>query len=226
MGTSVTVIRASEGEKLDSSTRDLFESFLGKHNVQTKLNPDQELESLTVPTKKLRGTIAEGDSSFRRALRGLPLELQDIVSKRRNVEIGTVMSSPVYVQEAKASGAIVRTEPSAGSLANSIDAFRDKLEDWGQVKIPAAILLLLAGGTLYGAWRLARVAEETFTEQARLLSEAAESEAGLERAVRARSGLSVPQVAEDPQEEVAPETQPDNESAHSSSAPPRSPGED
>lgn len=149
------------------------------------------VESISLPREKFLKAL-KSDSTLRAIVRTSETEVQEVFVKP--LGLGEKMDAPVFVQHAK-TVAISKRDGTSIPLGNSIGRVREFLEEWGQVKIPAIILLMLAGGTLYGAWRLSRVANDLAEDYANQISAAAESEAGLERAIQARSGRRQQQVA-------------------------------
>lgn len=160
----------------------------------------QDINSLTVPRRPLREAIL-ADTLFRRTLRNTDLEFQDIFAGRRRVGQSDSMSAAAYIKDTKSIG--IRTpHGSVIKLGGSPEGLRASMEDWAQVRIPAAILVLIAGGTLYGTWRLGTYAAAVIDEYSQSLAEAATSDEGLDRAVANRSGLNKYQKSSDKSGEV------------------------
>ncbi|MCB0353875.1 MAG: hypothetical protein KDD64_10135, partial [Bdellovibrionales bacterium] len=182
-----TVIRPTSSQVLDSSIVYLVESKIARSKIQRRFDTEGQLVSISVPRADLRNAINDkSDPSFRRALRNTNTELQDIEARRRGVSFGDVMSASVYVEDSKSVGLAMKRR--RGEVTGkSLETLRYKLEDWAEVKIPAAVLLLILGGTGYGLYRLWEVSSSIVNDYSEILEEAASSPEGLDRALERHS---------------------------------------
>ena len=178
-----TILTSTNEQGIDRDIVAHFRETFGTKSVEVK-SKGETIESLTLPRDNFRRELKK-DSSLRAIVRASETRIQDVHVKP--LSLGEVMDAKVYVKDAKAVGASKR-DGSAVSLSDSISRLHDVLSEWGQVKIPALILLLLAGGTLYGAYRLGKVAMDMGEDYANQVREASESDKGLERVLRARAG--------------------------------------
>lgn len=201
-----TVIRPTSSQVLDSSIVYLVESKIARSKIQRRFDTEGQLVSISVPRADLRNAINDkSDPSFRRALRNTNTELQDIEARRRGVSFGDVMSASVYVEDSKSVGLAMKRR--RGEVTGkSLETLRYKLEDWAEVKIPAAVLLLILGGTGYGLYRLWEVSSSIVNDYSEILEEAASSPEGLDRALERHSA-----TARNRERELAPATEKDKE---------------
>ncbi len=180
-----TIFSALSGPTIDRDDAKLIKDLLAPIPVKVTATPDNDIRSLTVPRTKFREKILS-DSSFRRALRNLPFKLQDVHA--RTMELGDSVVPEVYVKDTKYNKLSHSTGKSLVSLDVKMRWLEEALGDWGYVRIPAIILLTIVGFVGYGAYRLATFAGKVVTEYSEATAAATTSDAGLERAVQARSG--------------------------------------
>ncbi|WKZ56675.1 MAG: hypothetical protein QY326_08070 [Bdellovibrionota bacterium] len=171
---SETVITAPEsGEKLPPELITFFKVHVGNHAVKPHGEDPDGAKSIAVPTRKLRETIL-ADTPFRRALRDSNLRLQDIQARWGRVHIGDVMYASGYVKETKTVGVSPRSERND---ALALTGLKEKLEDLAD-RMPLAVIVLIAGGTVYMAWRLGDAASRLGIRYAERISAAAGDAAG------------------------------------------------
>lgn len=133
------------------------------------------------------------ERSVRTAFRTLPIQVQDI--QARTAKLSAPMAAAAYVKDTKYSKLAFSSSESLIPFSVQIRAIEDWAGEWGYVRIPAIILLSLAGGVCWGAWKLATYSSRLLEDQNQMLVDAASSEKGLDRAVKARSGsAALPQT--------------------------------
>ena len=200
-----TILTATKEQGIDRDIVEYMQETFGAKAVSITTK-GETIQSLSVPRDNFRRGLKK-DSNLRAVVRASETRIQDVHVKP--LTLGEVMDAKVYVKVAKAVGASKR-DGSGMSLSDPIARLHDILSDWGQVKIPALVLLLIAGGTLYGAYRLAKVATDMGEDYATQLKDASTSDKGLDRAIRARSGgqmnpsaqpVEAPKIADKPQPE-------------------------
>jgi len=175
-------------EAISKDEVEFLGSALPRDLLQIRKNAAGSISSLAVPTKALRKSILN-DKGLRDFLRGADLEIQDLEVKRGRTHMGQLMMGRVYVKDTKAVG--LRGGISGGNpLADSLESLKAHLEDGAEVKTPAAVILLIAGGTIYGAFRLGNVVVRMGTDYAETLEAASTDQEGLDQAVNSRSGFS------------------------------------
>lgn len=179
------------GPTIDREDAVILKELLKPIDAKTRKSAEQEIESLTVPRTDLRKRILD-DADFRRALRNMPIKISDLSA--RKMELTDPVSADVYIKDTKYSGL---KHTGGGKSLVPFDIRMRALEnwagDWGYVKIPAAIMILIAGGLLYSAYRLATYAGKIISDYGDATAAAIASDAGLEKAIKARSGMQPPQ---------------------------------
>ncbi|MBN8547914.1 MAG: hypothetical protein J0M12_01220 [Deltaproteobacteria bacterium] len=184
-----TILSSSAEDGIDRSVVSLMQEKFGARSVSITTK-GESIQTLTVPRSEFRRALQK-DSTLRAIVRASATNIQDVHVKP--LSLGEVMEAKVYVKDAKAVGAS-RRDGSNIALGDSIARLHETLSEWGQIRIPALVLLLIAGGTLYGAYRLAKVATDMGQDYAKQLGDASASEVGLERAIKARSGRRPPET--------------------------------
>lgn len=167
----------------------LRSSFPSRHRSE-RLDPEKGVVSICVDRKHLRAKILK-DETFRRTFRALPLEVQDMYMRRGWLfwgkgGLGEPMTARLYVSDTKAFGNR-RGNLLGSTLSNSLRGLQDRFEslaNWAQGIIIVGTISAIVGTLGY----LAVTARKILTDYSDTLAKAAESEAGLERAIRARSG--------------------------------------
>jgi hypothetical protein len=174
------------GPTIDRDDAAILKELLKPIDAKTRKGPEQEIQSLTVPRTDLRKRILD-DVDFRRALRNMPFKISDLSA--RKMELTDPVSADVYIKDTKYNGLKHTGGESLIPFDIRMRALENWAGDWGYVKIPAAILVLIAGGMLYCAYRLAMHASKVISDYSDATAAAIQSDAGLEKAIKARSGM-------------------------------------
>lgn len=181
----ISVLSAIKGPTIDRSDVDLIKGLLEPLPVRETLNDDLGIRSLSVPRTKLREMLLR-ERSVRTAFRTLPIQVQDIQATA--AKLAAPMAAAAYVKDTKYNKLAFSSSESLIPFSVQMRAIEDWAGDWGYVRIPAIILISIAAGVCWGAWKLATYSSRLLEDQNQMLVDAASSEKGLDRAVKARSG--------------------------------------
>jgi len=181
-----SIITRQDGQPMNEAELSLLTARLPEKSVCQRSNKENQIDSLSVPTKTFRRAILT-NSDFRHAVRRSDLEITDISIKGGLVDMSQALNGASYVKTTKAVGLRGGTG-SVVPLADSIEALQARLEDWAQIKIPAAVLILIAGGTIYGAYKLGNAVVKIGTSYAETLERASSGEEGLKSVLEEKAG--------------------------------------
>ena len=181
----ITILTSSRGPAIDRADADMLAGLLEPISVKETTTSEGDLKSLTVPRTDFRKRLL-ADKNFRRTFRNLPMFAQDI--RARDAKCSEKLLADSYVADTKSYKLAFNAPRSLIPNQFSISGIREWAEEWGQVRIPALLLVGIAGALFWSAWRLGSHAIKLFEEQNQLLVDAASTDAGLERAIRARAG--------------------------------------
>jgi hypothetical protein len=181
-----TLIKNSSGARLEPYLDEFLRSHLPPRDVQASRTPEGDLQSLCVPRTMLRQQIIK-DPDFRRTFRTLEVQVQDFDKKGRP---GDLLKAKEYVADTQAIG-VGKASAVPKPLKDSIRSMQEWLDSLGTV-MKFGVIGLMIGIPLYAAFKTARFAAKVVDEYAEATAAAIETDAGLERAIRARSGQPPP----------------------------------
>jgi hypothetical protein len=181
---------AGQQKALDPSVSEFLEHEFAS-NIRATKTPEGETASLSLPRTSFRLALRDSHD-LRELVRKGGLVVQEVSSKGilfKRLETSDVVAGAVYVKDVKRVGARGSGIGRAQALQDSIEVWGERLRDWAEIKIPAAILLAMLGGILWGAYRLKQIAEDKFGEHAKDTARMLEGDKGLEAVVQKRSGI-------------------------------------
>jgi hypothetical protein len=188
---SMVVLRSAGAEKvLDPSVAEFLQHEFAK-NIRATKSPEGGISSLSLPRATFRVALRDSHD-LRELIRKGALVVQEVNSKGilfKRLETSDSVSGSVYVKDVKRVGVRKSGIGRGQALHDSIEVWGERLKDWAEIKIPAAILLTMLGGVLWGAYRLKQIAEDKFGEHAKDTARMIESDKGLEAVVQKRSGV-------------------------------------
>jgi len=187
------IITSSGDEKnVSSQLVDILKEKLGTGNVETtpKQKPPFNSVCVTMPHFSVR---VNESYTLRQVIYDSDIDITVIKSKKRlfggaKIQRASPVSGKVFVKQSISVGTSDLVENQSRNWSEFLDAFKEKLEDWGQIKMPFALLLLIGGMTLFIGYKIKQGIAPAIQDYSDSTKRAIESKEGLQKLIDKRSG--------------------------------------